>query len=60
MARRFKPPWSAERIPGGYVVKGRHGEGAHDGLGAARGEHYRQAAEPFRPPIGRDSERRLP
>ena len=21
MARRFKPPWTAERIPGGYVVK---------------------------------------
>ena len=22
MARRFKPPWSTERIPGGYVVQG--------------------------------------
>jgi hypothetical protein len=21
MPRRFKPPWTAERIPGGYVVK---------------------------------------
>ena len=21
MSRRFKPPWSAERIQGGYVVK---------------------------------------
>ena len=21
MLRRFKPPWTAERIPGGYVVK---------------------------------------
>ena len=21
MSRRFKPPWTAERIPGGYVVK---------------------------------------
>ena len=21
MSRRFKPPWTAKRIPGGYVVK---------------------------------------
>jgi hypothetical protein len=24
--RRFKPPWSAERIPGGYVVKDANGQ----------------------------------
>jgi hypothetical protein len=26
MTRRFKPPWSAERIPGGYVVKDAAGQ----------------------------------
>lgn len=26
MPRRFKPPWSAERIPGGYVVKDANGQ----------------------------------
>lgn len=26
MARRFKPPWTAERIPGGYVVKDAAGQ----------------------------------
>jgi hypothetical protein len=26
MARRFKPPWTAERIPGGYVVKDATGQ----------------------------------
>ena len=26
MTRRFKPPWSAERIPGGYVVKDATGQ----------------------------------
>ena len=25
-ARRFKPPWTAERIPGGYVVKDANGQ----------------------------------
>ena len=24
--RRFKPPWTAERIPGGYVVKDATGQ----------------------------------
>jgi hypothetical protein len=26
MPRRFKPPWTAERIPGGYVVKDAMGQ----------------------------------
>jgi len=26
MARRFNPPWTAERIPGGYVVKDATGQ----------------------------------
>ena len=26
MPRRFMPPWTAERIPGGYVVKHATGE----------------------------------
>jgi hypothetical protein len=26
MPRRFKPPWTAERIPGGYVVKDANGQ----------------------------------
>lgn len=26
MPRRFKPPWRAERIPGGYVVKDATGQ----------------------------------
>ena len=26
MPRRFKPPWTAERIPGGYVVKDATGQ----------------------------------
>jgi len=26
MARRFKPPWTAERIPGAYVVKDASGQ----------------------------------
>ena len=26
MARRFKSPWTAERIPGGYVVKDATGQ----------------------------------
>ena len=26
MARRFRPPWSSERIPGGYVVKDATGQ----------------------------------
>ena len=26
VARRFKPPWSTERIPGGYVVKDATGQ----------------------------------
>jgi hypothetical protein len=26
MPRRFKPPWVAERIPGGYVVKDATGQ----------------------------------
>jgi hypothetical protein len=26
MPRRFKSPWSAERIPGGYVVKDASGQ----------------------------------
>jgi hypothetical protein len=26
MTRRFKPPWSTERIPGGYVVKDANGQ----------------------------------
>ena len=26
MVRRFKPPWTAERIPGGYVVKDATGQ----------------------------------
>ena len=26
MARRFTPPWTAERIPGGYVVKDATGQ----------------------------------
>jgi hypothetical protein len=26
MPRLFKPPWSAERIPGGYVVKDATGQ----------------------------------
>ncbi len=26
MPRRFKPPWFAERIPGGYVVKDANGQ----------------------------------
>jgi hypothetical protein len=26
MGRRFKPPWTAERIPGGYVVKDATGQ----------------------------------
>ena len=26
MPRRFKPPWSAERIPGGYKVKDANGQ----------------------------------
>jgi hypothetical protein len=26
MLRRFKPPWVAERIPGGYVVKDATGQ----------------------------------
>ena len=26
MARRFKPPWTAERIAGGYVVKDATGQ----------------------------------
>ena len=25
MPRRFKPPWTAERIPGGYVVRDANG-----------------------------------
>ena len=26
MPRRFEPPWTAERIPGGYVVKDANGQ----------------------------------
>ena len=26
MRRGFKPPWTAERIPGGYVVKDANGQ----------------------------------
>jgi hypothetical protein len=26
MPRRFKPPWTAERIPGGFVVKDATGQ----------------------------------
>jgi hypothetical protein len=26
MSRRFSPPWSAEQIPGGYVVKDATGQ----------------------------------
>ena len=26
MPRRFKPPWTGERIPGGYVVKDASGQ----------------------------------
>jgi hypothetical protein len=26
MARRFPPPWSAERIPGGHVIKDATGQ----------------------------------
>jgi K+/H+ antiporter YhaU regulatory subunit KhtT len=26
MARRFPPPWSAEKIPGGYVVRDANGQ----------------------------------
>jgi hypothetical protein len=26
MPRRFKPPWSADQIPGGYVVKDATGQ----------------------------------
>jgi hypothetical protein len=26
MPRRFKPPWTAEQIPGGYVVKDATGQ----------------------------------
>jgi hypothetical protein len=26
MARRFPPPWSADKIPGGYVVRDANGQ----------------------------------
>jgi hypothetical protein len=43
MPRRFSPPWSAERIPGGYVVRDATGHAL--AFVYARDPHqYRQAA----------------
>jgi len=44
MTRRFPPPWTAEQIPGGYVVK----DAAGQALAAAGVANLTYKASPYR------------
>jgi hypothetical protein len=54
MLRRFKPPWTAEHIPGGYVVKDATSQSLTMSMSARRRRKTRVALEASEPkPVSR-------